>query len=387
MVNTVKKKIIKKNKKTLDQRHMDKIKQLNELNNSLPEKKINLEIMQNQLHKLNNIEPCKYTFEHTSTKSLLLDNIEKTKSEIKLIEDCTDSLEYITNTIDLVVDYYKINNTEDDENVSNVNFGKKGGVRTIHSYLTKQPENIPKKNNLSKADIHAKYVDIVDISFNKNVNRNPSVCECGFERIISMSDGYYVCEKCAATENMIIATEKPNYKEPVQDTGTYAYKRINHFTEILSQLQGKESTTIPNEIIENILWELKKTKKNKNDLDIFELKKILKKLGYRTKYYEHISHILQLINGKEPPKFTRDTEATLKKMFKDIQKPFSLFCPKNRKNFLNYSYVLHKFCELLELDSYLDYFPLLKNPDKSRQHDKIWKKICSYMEWEFIKSI
>ncbi len=74
-------------------------------------------------------------------------------------------------------------------------------------------------------------------------------------------------------------------------------------------------------------------------------------------------------------------------MFKDIQKPFSIYCPKNRKNFLNYSYVLHKFCELLGLDNYINYFPLLKNNNKLLQHDKIWKNICSYMKWEFYKSI
>ena len=41
-----------------------------------------------------------------------------------------------------------------------------------------------------------------------------------------------------------------------------------------------------------------------------------------------------------------------------------LFKPKNRKNFLNYSFVLHKFCELLELDQFLPFFPLLKSTYK-----------------------
>ncbi|AGF85364.1 late transcription factor VLTF3-like protein [Moumouvirus goulette] len=77
----------------------------------------------------------------------------------------------------------------------------------------------------------------------------------------------------------------------------------------------------------------------------------------------------------------------IKKMFKQIQKPFAVYCPKDRKNFLNYSYVLHKFCELLDLDEYINYFPLLKNNAKLLQHDKIWKNICEYMRWEFIKSI
>jgi len=210
--------------------------------------------------------------------------------------------------------------------------------------------------------------------------------DCDGEIIFSQNDGCLVCKKCGIAETILVVTEKPNYKEPNQDSGTYAYKRINHLTEILSQLQAKESTDIPPKVFENILRELKKRKINKDDLDIFKLRRILKILDYR-KYYEHVPHILQIINGKEPPNFSRRDEMKIKKMFKDIQKPFTVYCPKNRKNFLNYSYVLHKFCELLDLDEYINYFPLLKNNGKLLQHDKIWKNICAYMKWKYYKSI
>jgi hypothetical protein len=32
----------------------------------------------------------------------------------------------------------------------------------------------------------------------------------------------------------------------------YAYKKINHFKEILAQFQGKETTQIPDEVIDQI---------------------------------------------------------------------------------------------------------------------------------------
>ena len=74
-------------------------------------------------------------------------------------------------------------------------------------------------------------------------------------------------------------------------------------------------------------------------------------------------------------------------MFKEIQGPFMKVWPKERKNFLSYSYVLHKFCELLELDHLLEYFPLLKSREKLHQQDVIWKCICQELQWEFIPSI
>ena len=95
----------------------------------------------------------------------------------------------------------------------------------------------------------------------------------------------------------------------------------------------------------------------------------------------------QDINGKKAPVLTRQYEEQLRMMFKEIQTPFMIHCPDNRKNFLSYSYVLHKFCELLELDDLLSYFPLLKSREKLQQQDNIWEKICQSLKWQYIPSI
>ena len=85
------------------------------------------------------------------------------------------------------------------------------------------------------------------------------------------------------------------------------------------------------------------------------MRRVLKKLKLR-RYYEHVAHILQIINGRAPPNFSRSDEMKIKKMFDDIQKPFGKHCPGDRKNFLNYSYFLHKACELLILTITLHIF-------------------------------
>ena len=105
------------------------------------------------------------------------------------------------------------------------------------------------------------------------------------------------------------------------------------------------------------------------------------------KYYDHAAHILYQINGISPPSMSKELEEKLRLMFKEIQAPFLEVCPKSRKNFLNYSYVLHKFVELLSLDEYKVYFPLLKDREKLHQTDMIWKNICQILGWHFIKSI
>ena len=56
----------------------------------------------------------------------------------------------------------------------------------------------------------------------------------------------------------LIENEKPSYKEPPKEVCFYAYKRINHFKEIIAQFQGKETTQIPYDVIEILNNKLKK---------------------------------------------------------------------------------------------------------------------------------
>ena len=51
---------------------------------------------------------------------------------------------------------------------------------------------------------------------------------------------------------------QPSYKDPPKEICFYAYKRINHFREILAQFQAKETTQIPNQVLENIKLQIKK---------------------------------------------------------------------------------------------------------------------------------
>lgn len=111
---------------------------------------------------------------------------------------------------------------------------------------------------------------------------------------------------------------------------------INHFNEWISQIQGKEQTDINPDIYDAILVEIKKQKiTNMADLTPVKVKEILKKLKIN-KYYEHIRHIINKLNGLPVPHFEPDLEEKLRTMFKLIQPPFLKHAPAERKNFLIY---------------------------------------------------
>jgi hypothetical protein len=211
--------------------------------------------------------------------------------------------------------------------------------------------------------------------------------QCQTEMIFSANEALFTCTKCGNQEFVLIDSDKPSYKDPPREVTYYAYKRINHFNELLAQFQAKESTEIPDEVFQAIIEELRKERvTNTENVKPAKIREILKKLKYQH-YYEHITYILNRINGKTAPVMTREVEEKLRFMFKEIQSSFIKHCPKNRSNFLSYHYVIYKFCELLELDEYLPCFPLLKNRDKLYNQDKIWQAICNEHGWQFLRSI
>jgi uncharacterized Zn finger protein (UPF0148 family) len=209
---------------------------------------------------------------------------------------------------------------------------------------------------------------------------------CGSQMEISVREGTLTCPTCGYTVDILIESERGPYNEPPKESNYFAYKRINHFNEWLAQFQAKETSEIPEEVYRAVHRELQK--------DIFldwtnikyeTVRDTLKKLKYN-KFYEQIPHIVNVLTGKDGPILDRQLEETLRSLFKEIQLPFIRNCPETRKNFLSYSYVLHKFCQLLDHDDLLLYFPLLKSREKLQQQDMIWKKICKDLEWQYIPS-
>ncbi len=244
----------------------------------------------------------------------------------------------------------------------------------------------------NRAALLDQYMFATDPTYFDEANANavvPAVCpHCkSTDRTLMPGDGHAICNECSALEFMLVDHDKPSYKEPPKEISHYAYKRVNHFNEWLSQIQGKESTVIDESVIDSILHELKKQKiTNMMDVNVRKIREILKKIRHH-KAYEHAPYILHRLNGKPVPHMSPELEDTLRNMFKMIQYPFLLHAPATRKNFLSYGYCLHKCIQLLGHDEFLPCFPLLKSRDKLFHQDQIWKKICEELGWEFVSSL
>ena len=213
------------------------------------------------------------------------------------------------------------------------------------------------------------------------------ICNTG-EMIPQDEEGILICNNqgCGKFITYIVDSSKPTNKEPPNEVSYTAYIRLNHFKEILSQFQAKETTQIPEEVINAIKARIKKERiKDMSLINYDKMRDILRKLGFN-KYFEHIQYINSLF-GIKPPIMNEELHETLCVLFIEIQKPWAVHCPANRTNFFNYTYTLHQLCVLLDQTQYLPYIPMMKDREKQLEQDMIWKKVCNDLDWEYFPSV
>ena len=326
---------------------------------------------------------------------LNIEQIMEMKDRIKEINENIKELKYKKNNYFLDNSKYIFEYFENKKNINNVEETNKivtsKNQLLFNIFKVKQDDQDKEKNNNENKNknLVQKYLTNIDESF-LDINtyvRETDICQNCFKgEMIPLDDeGVVICNLCAVNIPYLIENEKPSYKEPPKEVCFYAYKKINHFKEILAQFQGKETTQIPDEVVEKIQQQIKKERIGIEQLSHCKTKEILKKLGFN-KYYEHIAFIKNKL-GIKPPVFSPELEDTLCNLFMEIQAPYAKTSPDYRVNFLNYYYVLFKFCELLEETPYLDDIPLLKDREKLIEQDETWKKMCVELNWEFIPTV
>lgn len=221
----------------------------------------------------------------------------------------------------------------------------------------------------------------------------------------------------------------------------FTYKRLNHFEELL-KTQSTQANKVPNDIIHKIEKELQSTGKDINDRDNIKnaLKNlrlssyykhtttIMNQLNKSTTFEENLyeliacdkdecgicmeeytsfaklscSHMFceecvnKLINNKSnklscpmcrqtkffgcaPNKLLTEKEMDeLKLMFEKVSYAFTTYCAGDRKNFLNYNFVIKKLCEIKGFNVYT---PTFSSEAKQAQCEEIWSKLMKHVKF------
>lgn len=316
----------------------------------------------------------------------LKDQIMAKKSKIKMLQ--SQKKRYFLDNSKYIFDYF-----EQKKQISVV--GDHQPTNVLHSFFkvrSKNPDRVdPDKYTQSKKmyqeywkNVNNEFVNPHEYVVNSDVCQS---CHKG-ELVPQDEEGILICNntQCGKFIIYIVDSSKPNNKEPPNEVSYTAYIRLNHFKEILSQFQAKETTQIPDEVIEAIRARIKKERITDMSLINYDkMREILRKLGLN-KYFEHIQFINSIF-GIKPPIMNEELHETLCVLFIEIQKPWAIYCPPDRTNFFNYTYTLYQLCVLLDQTQYLPYIPLMKDAEKQHQQDLIWKKVCSDLDWEYFPTI
>jgi len=180
------------------------------------------------------------------------------------------------------------------------------------------------------------------------------------------------------------------------------YKRIGHLRKHMDHMQGKVRTDIPREVHAEVarvlfsrfnvttsegieLWMIRPALKelDKAQKDAAKGTKVKPAVNYRD-LYKYYTQIYCELSGKPPPRFEPRQEQYIYMMFKALQVPFELYKPPERKNFINYTYVIFKCCQKLGYSAHLRHFCLMKDGDKLKKVDALMRRIFDYNGWEWI---
>jgi len=370
------------NTQTLDEKHHDMMQIYDAIEQeTLPNLKSEINSLISDAKKLKDGKRSETYYE-------LLDTIKAKKEEFKRLQN--SKKKYLLQNSKYVFDYYedkqKISCGENVKDTNTINdfFRIKGKNEESSSLNTEKYKNSKK--------IYQQYWKNVGVGENMQLQdyvmdiETCLYCKQG-ELVPLEEEGVLICNNVACGKFIvhIIESQKPLNKEMPNEVSYTAYIRLNHFKEILSQFQAKETTKIPDEVLDAVKQRIKKERKNVKDLNYIEMRNILSILGYN-KYFEHIQYINSIL-GIKPPIMSEELIETLCVLFIEIQQPWAIFCPITRTNFFNYTYILCQLCVLLDQKQYLPFIPMMKDRIKQLEQDMIWKKVCDYLDWEYFPTV
>lgn len=189
--------------------------------------------------------------------------------------------------------------------------------------------------------------------------------------------GSRICTDCAAVDSHC------NYYETMYgrciSTRTSNYKRIHHWHERVSQLLLQESTISEEHTmqIEEAFKAAGYTVANKDTI-----RAILRSLKMQ-QYIEKWLQIMVLLTGKSPPEPGPVLLMQLDTMFLQLQRAFDVCSDPQRKNFLNYNYVITRLLQKMKCHQFCMFFPLIKSKQKLANLDATWKRMMEFMGWPY----
>lgn len=295
------------------------------------------------------------------------------------------------------------------ESDSKLNFYLLETVPIIKRYETELNKPIeinfmgePKRIDTRVMDqIHDEYVQVVEaivpVEKRHVYNHNkvcPSCDSVSLEQITEKTNAC-VCSQCGTERDELEITFSYKDSDRINITSKYMYDRKVHFKECIDQFQGKQNSTIKQEVYDKLIEQfrlhglvregdlpnkIKYEKITKNHITLF-----LREINYAN-HYEDLNLIYHKITENE-----LDDISHLKNvLMEDFDKLSTIYNEEyiknkkiSRKNFINTQYVLFQLLRRHKYPCSQNDFSLLKTIERKEFHDEICSHLFKKLGWNF----
>ena len=269
---------------------------------------------------------------------------------------------------------------------------KEKSRRTVNSHAVLPGEQMNAFRIESRSKAQVEVIDEYLMSIDGNVpricvTRNDICPRCDMSAMrIVPAKAIVSCTTCGYSASYLDATTSSvSYGDDIE-FANFSYKRINHFSEWLTNIQGTETYEVPTEVLQQVCQELYSQRVEEKDITYKKVREVLKILKLR-KQYEHTTQITCRITNRPLPQLSARTQEMCRLMFRACQEPFSRHAAsicQGRKNFMSYSFILYQFLYILgESQDILEAFTLLKGRDKRQRMDEVFALIAADLDWDY----
>lgn len=221
-------------------------------------------------------------------------------------------------------------------------------------------------------------------------------CEhCGYVGHDWADDGaYLICPQCSVCKDNRVNFQvymSCGFSDFLSNASYYngqerrvRYSRNNYFLENLQKVLGNEF------LCRDIQRHPKFDKLLNNDTarkvakegGVVALINYMRSLRLGRVFYQHAHSIYILLLGvhTKKPRLDEYTVLNLEKLFNKAVEAYDSI-RGNRKNFLNYAYVLRRLLLIVDREDLVDCIPVLKTRSRLHEHNKLWMEICKINKW------
>lgn len=258
----------------------------------------------------------------------------------------------------------------------------------VRSFVTSSKTNDSVQSK--KSTLIVKYLriakDYIDVDlYSHKVTKTVCPSCGGIDFTSDDENSSYVCKGCGFLVEILDNTPTFRDTDRVNMCSRYTYSRRSHFIDAVKRFQGKQNTTIPQEVIDKMKEEMVAHSLTESTLTKDQLYMFLAENEF-SKHYEDLN-LLYYIIAKVPPPDIGEYETVLIDMFDKQEEAYNKVKNVERINSLNVNYKLYKLLQLVGYPCKKEDFYILKTKTKEDEHDEAWEEICKIVGWEMLPTI